>query len=377
MAKVLNMAAPSATNNIYGVSWNTAAASSKLTRLADAAGFADPVAALGAGAGSSPFDNILPWSGMKECNIVSGVVTAYRGDATFSRTANDTFIEIPKFWVKFDGPTLRNSYISSSPQEGFFVHPAFMRRGVEVDKIYVGKYKTGAGHVSKSGLAPLVSITRAAFRTGAAAKGTRYSQFTVAAMAAVNMLYLVEFADFNAQSLIGAGHTLSTNTAAISTGTCDSMTYHTGTAASDRTVATGYSTVYRGIEDLWGNVWTFVDGVNISANVPYFCLDHSKFADDTSANYTSIGYTISTTNGCATALGYTPSNNGGWLQLPTAVGGDGTNYTTDYYYQNAEGWRLAVVGGFWNNSLGAGPFCWNSDSTSSLVYPAVGGRLLA
>ena len=56
--------------------------------------------------------------------------------------------------------------------EGFKVHPAFKKGDTEIDYFEVGAYKTTAGHFSKSGLAPLVNITRDNFRSFAKIKGT-------------------------------------------------------------------------------------------------------------------------------------------------------------------------------------------------------------
>ena len=49
---------------VYGISWD-GSSTTKWNRTDDATDFADPVAAVNNGDGSSPFDNILPWSGMQ------------------------------------------------------------------------------------------------------------------------------------------------------------------------------------------------------------------------------------------------------------------------------------------------------------------------
>lgn len=76
--------------NVFGVCWDTSNSSTALTRLTpstDPYGLVtksvttEPVPAVGTGAGSSPFDSFMPWSGMKECNLNSaGAVTAWKGD---------------------------------------------------------------------------------------------------------------------------------------------------------------------------------------------------------------------------------------------------------------------------------------------------------
>ena len=49
---------------IYGVQW-AGNSSTAWSRTDDAAGFTDPVPAVNNGSGSSPFDNLYPWSGME------------------------------------------------------------------------------------------------------------------------------------------------------------------------------------------------------------------------------------------------------------------------------------------------------------------------
>ena len=46
---------------------------------------------------------------------------------------------------------------------------------------------------------------------------------------------------------------------------------------------------YRWIENLWGNVYQWVDGFNANGTTAYYCTDPSKYADDTTTGYTKIG----------------------------------------------------------------------------------------
>ena len=80
----------------------------------------------------------------------------------------------------------------------------------------------------------------------------------IAAVSAIQMLMLVEFADNNVQNKIGRGY-CDGNSGSLRTGSCDSVPNLTG-RPSGTDGKTGV--VYRGIEDFWGNVWEWVDGVN-------------------------------------------------------------------------------------------------------------------
>ena len=64
-----------------------------------------------------------------------------------------------------------------------------------------------------------------------------------------------------------------------------------------------------------------------------------------------------------------------WAFYPTAVGGSETTYIPDYAYYYS-GWRVLLVGGYWNGGGSAGLFYFSASNTSSSSYSYVGARLL-
>lgn len=379
MSAILVGANPSVTKpldvKIYGIEWNYANTSTACTRLEVSASFAEPAAAVGTSGGSSPFDSCYPWSEMTEYNVISNAVSYAKGNASFSRTSYDTVVRIPKFYIKVEKDTANSKlriYIADGAATGFVVHPAFSRGDGSVrDYIYVGKYNTGSGYVTKSGLAPLASITRATFRTNSASKGTPWWQYDYAAYNAIWMLYIVEWADWNSQTKIGRGYV--DGSAAINNGGCDALTYHTGRASG----TDGLTAVqYRWIENPWGNVYDFVDGMNFYGAQPYFCLNPSNFADDTSTNYTSLGYVIAGTSGNFISLLGLDANNP-MVLLPTATGGSETTYIPDrLYLSTTASWYIFYVGGSSGDASSAGLFCSLCRYASSTTGANFGGRLL-
>lgn len=358
----------------FGVMWNFGASSTALTRLTssnDPNGYVDtnittnPSPAVGTGSGSSPFDTIAPWKDMEEYNIISNAVSYKKGDANFSRTANDTVVYIPEFYYKVVNDasgSKRYFYIANGPKTGFTKHPGSGR--------YVGKYNTGASYVSKSGIAPLANITRATARTNSANKGANWWQYDYATYCAIWLLYLVEFADWNSQAKIGKGYEGSSVSFVQSTGKCDTMTYHTGRAAGTDGAT---QVMYRWIEGLWGNQRQWVDGANFSDRAAYICTDNSKFADDTSANYTAAGVTLPS-SGYIKQLGY--SSTFDWAFLPSTNGGSETTYISDYVYSGT-GWRPLYVGGYYFETAGnGGLFSFGAGNASSASYAGLGARLL-
>ena len=144
------------------------------------------------------------------------------------------------------------------------------------------------------------------------------------------------------------------------------MTYHTGRASG----TDGKTAVqYRWIENLWGNVYQWVDGFNANGTTAYYCLDHSEYADDTATGYTQIG--------ALPASGWikdlTVTDNG--LLIPKTVGGSETTFIPDYAFSSS-GWRVLFVGGYWDSGSDAGLLCFYASGSSSYSNSSISARLL-
>ena len=350
-----------------GATWD-GSSTTQFSRLDEAAGFADPTPGVGAENGSSPFDDIMPWAGMKEYNIIDNTIAYEKGvDSEFSRSKYDTVVKIPKFWYKISATGSEwQVHIANCAMDGYVEHPAFEGK----DAIYIGKYLAGEGYVSKSAVSPIVSISRPTFRENARGKGSNWDMLNIAAWSAVTMLYLVEYADWDSQSVIGKGYT--SGKARINTGGTDSMTYHTGRPEGTDGLT---SIQYRGIEDLWGNVTQWVDGINFSGTQAYYCTTRTDFKDDVSDGYSELSYA------CAAAPngGYPKAQgldaNAPWIFLPTATGGSTSTYIPDEWYTGA-GWTAPNVGGYYAAGLKAGLFSQIASLSPEITRPAFGGRLL-
>jgi hypothetical protein len=361
--------------NVFGVMWDTSNSSTALTRLTpstDPYGLVtrsvttEPKPAVGTGSGSSPFDSYAPWNGMKECNLnSSGTVTAWKGDSAFTRRSDYTMVFIPAFYVaaKRNG-TKQYFYVSDKPKTGMKKHPGSGK--------YIGRYTSNGEYGGGStGSTPRVNISRAGFRdlvkSGITngAFNSKFHLYDFATYCAIIFLYIVEFANWNCQSKIGQGYT-NNNSSAIKSGGTDNMTYHTGRESG----TDGKTAVqYRWVENLWGNVFQWVDGFNANGTRAYYCTDPSKYADDTATGYTNIGFLPS--NGWITDL--TVTENG--LLIPKYNGGSETTYVPDYAYSSS-GWSALCVGGNWNEGTYAGLLSFNASTSSSGSYSNVSARLL-
>ncbi len=339
--------------SIYGVAWD-GSSTTKLTRTDDAGLFADPVPAVGTGTGSSPFDSCLPWSGMTK--VTDG---------------NNVLVKIPKYWVKVSHAPFRVQ-IATAPVDGYQLSPAHRDRGDgqgERDVVYIGRYECDGSYMSRSGQAPKVSTNLATFRSGIHALGAEYWQADFALQLTWWFLYIVEFADWNGQTAIGQG--VVSASAKINTGATDSMTYHTGRAAG----TDGQTAIqYRGIENPWGNVREWRDGIIFSdANICTY-NNPANFSD----SYNGAGAVVrsnkrATTGGWIKAWGCDSSDPS--FIYPSEVGGSETTFVPDYCFYGA-GLRALIVGGNWSNGIYAGPFYLSGNYAPSGTGGNLGSRLL-
>lgn len=353
---------------VFGVCWDTSNSSTALTRLtktSDPYGFVtknittEPVPAVGTGAGSSPFDNYAPWNGMKKCSLLSdGSVYAWENQTDFSYLGAYVMVYIPTFYVAQKRKDAKQYfYISDKAKTGFTKHPGSGK--------FVGRYHMNSDGYCNSRQPPYVNMTRAVARSKAKNNGGKFCLYNFATYCAIIWLYVMEFADWNCQNKIGRGY-VDNHNSAINSGETDSMTYHTGRAAgTDGSTAVQY----RWIENLWGNVYQWIDGFNANGTTAYYRIDPSRYADDTATGYNHIG--TLPPNGWIKDL--TVMDNG--LLIPKAVGGSETTFIPDYAYSSS-GWRVLFVGGGWNGGSYAGLLYFSASNTSSDSYSSVSARLL-
>ena len=245
---------------------------------------------------------------MVRCNLWdTGVQTATYGARCYTDTdvANmgQVMVKIPKFWYATNhtgspGSMTYRWYISSTGADSlpsgvgaWKVHPAFTRNSVTKNQIYLGAYEGYYDGVSKlesvAGVTPSTGVgyTLSMFRTLAEARGTGWEQNDFLSLCAVELLYLLEYGNFNTTSTIGEG--ISNDSAIHNTG--ETTSYGNTTHGSLANDATAMS--YRGIENLWGNTSKTIDGINIQNYVPAIA-DHG-FANDTyTGTYTSTSLTL-------------------------------------------------------------------------------------
>jgi hypothetical protein len=373
------------------------------------------------------FDSINAFGGRKRCNVADdGTVTAYYGDSGYTTTGKNAagtpvqvMVEQPKFYYKVvpmvlekgvKGMKIRKAryYVSDTLKPGFKVHPAFVENGNVNPYIYLAAFEGSLFDTSANayilddsqvadfaadklssiaGVKPISglqqNLTRGNTRLLARKRGAGWEQAYAATAAASQLLMLIEYASFNMQSAIGNGVTNKTDDGASSMTEITGATANLGNASGSVTNANGYNIVsYRGEENFWGNIWTWVDGMNEENPATFtsgmagtlHVADHG-FADDTKASpYKNTGIHPIQGSGYVSAFGY--SEEFDWLFIAVEYSGNSSLPVGDYAWNNNPGWRVAVLGGRWYGGASAGAFCWDLTYASATRGRAVGGRLV-
>ena len=412
--KILVLKAAPDNSQYQGLNWNQS--TDTYTRTGTLSGMA---------LNSSPGNAYLPiQSRMRGCLLLdNGVVNYYLEPGNWNYKVDGTasvltgvdgqvMVQIPKFYIKYVGASnLHQWRISLYPLTGYTVHPAFVKDNVEVNYRYVGAYEavlydvSGAAYVdghnvsttptsatwasndklsSVSGFYPITYHTRAEFRVNASNRGTGWRQLDFDLYTAIQLLYLVEYGSFYSQSVLSAGIT---NCAATwsaynnyypipktgngnSIGNASGANAHAVGSVCADILTDGYFK-YRGIENPYGSIYKFVDGVNFNSGVVYITNNASVWADGTATGYTATGITNSTSSEYQTTLNYYSRG-----FLPATVGSPGTSsaYITDYYYYDT-GWRVMFAGGNAIEAAAAGFFGLDAYAAASVASQGVGARL--
>lgn len=384
--------------------------------------------------GGKGFDDVHCFGGRRRCNVGDdGTVKAYYGGAGYKEdgTNGQVMVEQPKFYYKVvplvteiinegqnQGHHIRKAryYVSPQPKAGFKLHPAFIENGNENDFIYLAAFEGSiydndtetyikddavTADFAADKLSSIANVkpasgitnvlTRANTRKLANNRGKGWEQSYAATAAASQLLMLVEYASFNMQSNIGMGAVSKVDDGA------SSMTENTGGSASLGNASGAVNNSnniqivsYRGEENFWGNIWTWVDGMNEENPADWnttneegkftgqhgrlYVADHD-FADNVKISpYVDTGICPVYGVGYVSAIGYDEEFD--WLFIPTEATGTSALPISDYYWNQNPGWRVAVLGGIWNNGADAGAFYWDLSSASSHRYRGIGGRLV-
>ena len=333
--------------------------------------------------------------GMRRCMVKDGVLqyylnnddSTYKEDgvelANFSGVDGDVMVHFAN--KAYTRTTVSGDIwtweLSSIPHEGFELYPAFDG----VDNLYIGAFEaivfsSASGSIinglnldnntSRVNLTDdrlrslpsnfqMVGLTRNQFRTLARSSGLQQLDFWQ--MELLKYLFITEYGSLNSQLILGDGNSNkgswpenSSNQSSSHNNKCGlSLTLgnHSGGISSPNSVS---FVSYRGVENLWGNSWTWCDGVNIDDRQYLVSNDESIYADDTSTGYTPIGNV--SPSATTSYIKSVSTDAGGFSFIPKSVGGSSNSYFSDGFWSET-GWRVLFVGGSADAGLLGGLFC--------------------
>ena len=400
---------------IYGIKRDTSSTSTAWERIEDSIGLeananlpesSTTVANTNV---KNDFDNIYPWSEIKSYNYNANTrkVTAWYGDSNFKFDGSngELLTYIPGFYYKREVVNgVEYQYISKYEQEGYSYSEPFSVGRYKISRASslsntssnndgkielmaapggnrdISDFDINTENISsRSGAKPLTYKQIGYFREYASKLGSDFSIMDYH-WYVLQMLYLVEYADYDSQTKLGFGVTYdSSNLGAILGGT-DELGMQSGCLVNDGK----HSMIYRGIEDIYGNTADFLDGINIKDYQAYINYDFTTYKSDTfDGNYKALGYINKSLGddggrGWITKLGY--DSNNPLIGLPTEIDTTNTDLNNppgikDAYFGNS-GDTILVVGGAYDISNYAGLWLSIAGNGSDFDIDFVGSRLI-
>ena len=395
----------------YGVQWDTELPTTTMTRI-----------------GAMNMHRTLPvQSLMRRCLLLDdGTVNYYLSptdstkkedgvtDALLDGTDGMVMVELPEHWRKFeDEGTKQRVLISTERITGFTRVPksyvsayeASLQRStnklasvVNATTDYRGGSNNSLWDLQDNSLLgmPVTGLSRTNFRTYARNRGgLNWNCYLHEVRKTIFWLYYIEYAQMNCQipydaTLTSEGYKkggLGKGVTDASSGDWSNYNGYNPFVVCGTTNVLGnesgvitYSpggwpievdfevNSYRGIENPYGHIWEWTDGVNVTDGDIYLA-DGLIMSDDNNIGYTKAGVTAKQT-------GYIKSL---WQQngeiLPKVTdGASSSTYWCDYYYYNS-GFRGVLAGGAAFGGAFAGFGCSSAVSAPSSSGAAFGSRL--
>jgi len=343
---------------------------------------------IGEAAGYIPADGTEPgsWADnpvfakIKPCLLCNGKVVDYLDPNDYGRTADgepigkmrayfDTMVEFGKIFYRIRKDE-RYTYVeitddARSLADGFTDY-AFSYKGKVRDKFYIGAYK---GHIvdgklrSISGVLPESRKTIGAFRTAAQANGNGYEITPFNKLTLLQALYVVRYKSLDSRAALGKGYTEADSYAP--TGNTDEDGLYFGNQDGERQVKC------HGIEDLWGNIFEWVDG--------FVTTDKIKIADG-NFNDNGDGYEIAADLPNTVCGAITDIHGDNKLGFVPKEADDDLCAGEAYYCNYGSTWsdgtiNLPYFGGIRSSGAYAGAFCFSCSFSASYASAIFGARL--
>ncbi len=282
--------------HIYGVRRNVENTTPEWERIEDSVGLIANATHDGS-AVQNDFDSIYPWSDIISYNydMQAKRITAYCGEPQFEFDGSngEVFTRIPEFWYKRevkteeDGNTYEYFYVANYKADGFIKSEQF-----SISRYLISK-DTEEIH-SKSNAAIYTDYTITNARTKVKSLGSEFSLLDWHYFL-IQLLYLVEYANSDSQTVLGKGITDVTGEGYPKTfknsGECNQLEMKSGCLGNDGV----HNVIYRGIEDIYGNQNNcFLDGIKVNGYQDvYICYNSEKYCDEGyNTKYRLLGYLL-------------------------------------------------------------------------------------
>lgn len=410
--------------------------------------------AIGKEAGTD-FDVYNMYGGRRRCNVSDdGTINAYYGDENYTEDGSNGQVMVyqPAFYYKVvpialekntstnKGYHLRKAsyYVSDTPHHGFKLHPAFYNaEGNPVDYILYSAYEGSMYDVSNStyvndtfntetnidtddlicsvadvkpisGKYKRISISN--LETMAQNRGTNWHIETIKTVSANQLLMMIELGNMNTQASIGLGITSLKHEADLPpkvafTGATKYLGNETGMASETdydysgeritETTNGKLSISYRGMENVWGNLWKVINGINVyldgawqnndyingtlDGGEPYIADDFNFDGNKLDENYKALGLTLPSKSGYISAMGYATESYD-WLIIPSENTGTSVAPVGDHLYAGRDKvqghYHGVMVGGNWYSGAPAGAFYFHYANLYGYKAHIAGGRLI-
>lgn len=354
--------------------------------------------------------------------------------ATRDGSKGQVMVEIPMHYRKFETKGTKHIVrLSEYPLSGYHQVPKMYVSAYEASiERSTGKlcsvvnydvdYRGGSNMVEWDGTyrsllgRPVTKLNRTMFRSAARKRNTAntsWNCYLYQVHKALYWLFTVEYAQLNSQADynseltsegfhqggLGEGvsnwqfdqwKTFNNYEVFVPCGHTDSLGNGTGVVAytayneNGSEVNTSYVPRYRGVENLFGDIWKIIDGINIrfsptednggdNFSKVFVCEDPSKFNDGNYDGYKFIGNEARSSDYVKEII----FGENGEI-IPSIIGGSSTQYFCDYHdtrVSDRKELRMMLLGGHISNDFRAGIIYTNSTyrPTSTLSY--IGTRL--
>lgn len=341
--------------------------------------------AVGMSPGSDDWYKMNIFRNIKPCLLQNGTVVGYLNPNNFAQfedgtaaditsgNGGDVMIEIPKTGYRINKRgTMLTVQITDEPNKEGFSYKAHTRSTEgDRDNLYIGAF-LGSVQSSKlrslSGKRPISNVLITQSRAYAQANGNRYDQMAFYPLTLLQCMYLIQYKNLNSQQALGMG---------LVGGAGASINGETVTKGMNYGTENDLEAVkFLGIEDFWGGLAQWVDGI-VFTETKHALIATESFSSPPGASYTDVGQI-----GESYMFGFMKSPHGtnatGFIAIEDT--GSSSTYFSDFVETGTDNgmWPRSepVFGSGYSDGVGAGAFSLRARYMPNGTLEWIGCRLM-